>query len=236
MTDNRPDPCPDDYPEEQTIIFDGSEDPLAAARHAILYRDADTALETFTLFDAVDTIMESIRTGVSLDPNKQQALDAYFRATQYPARTELVDGEFVHYDENGEELRRSKATQEEIAETIAQEERHKRWLARQAAEATLVNKRAGAIVAEIEQQLAENPNAGVQVSKLLKKGRNEEGVSLSERERGAFEVARAQLAARGLQAVLEMRRVGPDGSADHPNKARTHSLYSLSVQPLHPAP
>ena len=193
------------------------------ARNAVFYRDLERASETFNLLEALKLILHSIRTGTELDCERLSRLVIAF--TDDEPQLDAVyddDGYLIYYDE-GKEVRRE-APSPHLAEYFANEN------ARRKITTEYTDSAVPGYVENLKSQLDDPTSSQATFSKLIERGRRDgEVVSRNELEQAALGATRDQLREHGYTVAEVNRRVGSDGSPDHPKPYLTHTLRTLIV-------
>lgn len=200
------------------------------ARNAVLYRDAETASQTFNLFEIASTVVDAIENGTELDRERLerlwQAASPYERGYEPWLRTETDENGFTTvYDEDEMTVLRVEPPSPEIAEYYQQRKIHK-----QAVE-DFISAKAPKYLAAAHDQLVQMGDDPAVVSALVPKGVNhlESGINLNQLEQAALNHVRNTLRGEGLIVREDHWRVGSDGSQEHPKSHLDHTLHRLTI-------
>jgi hypothetical protein len=201
-------------------------DPIfEAARNAVFYRDLRTASETFNMIEALDLILESMRAGTAIDHERLSRLVATF--TDDEPQLDAVyddDGYLIYYDGDGNEVRRE-APSPHMAEYFAREK------ARRRITAEYIKTAAPEYIDHLLTQLDDPANTVGILSVHIERGTKEdEVVSRDELEQATLGLVRNNLQGRGYVVRVVNRRVGADGSPNHPKSELTHTMHTLLVE------
>lgn len=194
------------------------------ARNAVFFGTLERASASFSMFEALRIILESMRDGTELDYERLERLRAAF--TDDEPQLDAVyddDGTLIYYDEEDNEVRRE-APSPHLAEYFAQEK------ARKLATAAYVEAMAPDYEAALLAQLDDPTALEARVSVLIERGTKEdEVISRNELEQAVLGHVSNELKERGYRVWQDNRSVGADGSPDHPKAERTHTLRTLIV-------
>lgn len=201
----------------------GESDPvLDLAVHAVLYRDLETASETFAMHEALTLVLGSIGTGVELDRERLGRLVEMFDdGPQLEAKYD-ENGTLIYYDEKGDEVKRE-APSPQVYEYFQEQKARKHCIDE------FVATRAPEHIATVLSQLAEPDCSEAIVSVLVKRGQREGAVGQNELEIAALNSVRDELRGSGHTVKEEHTRVGSDGTSQRTKSKLTHTLHSLFV-------